>query len=75
MSTSAEPLQDAPGGHDNVRKRRQNSSSSDEAPVEPSQLVAALNADPKVKKTYGRTPDGTGTRTPWAEARATTVVY
>ncbi|KAB5576531.1 phosphatidylethanolamine N-methyltransferase [Coniochaeta sp. 2T2.1] len=61
MSTSAEPLGEIPGGGEsNVRKRHQPSSSkSDEARVEPSDVVAALNADPKVKKTYGRTPDGT----------------
>jgi hypothetical protein len=46
----------------NLRHRRQESAASvDGASEEARKEVSALNADPKVKKTYGRTPSGQGT--------------
>ena len=59
MSTSAEPA--AAGGDVRQRLRTLSSDSESIDSRGASEVVRELNADPKNKKTYGRTPDGRGT--------------
>lgn len=51
---------DASVGRDNVRQRRPDRQPAERDAGAASQTVRELNSGPKVKKTYGRTPDGMG---------------
>lgn len=64
MSTAAEYHDAAAHGGDMRRRLQTSSTTRTEQRLntkDASQLVRQLNADPKDKKTYGRTPDGTST--------------
>ncbi|KAH8880617.1 phosphatidylethanolamine N-methyltransferase [Thozetella sp. PMI_491] len=55
MASSA----DVAVGQENVRQRHRSAHKIDNEGRDAAEVVRELNADPKVKKTYGRTPDGT----------------